>query len=108
MLENVRCTITSDEPRKLPVGGVVKDGARVTSICIVDSDHELDDKIDRIRATSRQPEFVKKANSFHLSAEARSSTLAAPTTGSIGRRSSIVDRRHTATNSVGDRVDSMA
>jgi protein PhnA len=41
--------------------GVVKMGTRVKNIRLVDSDHDIDCKIDGIGAMSLKTEFVKKA-----------------------------------------------
>jgi protein PhnA len=42
-------------------GGVVKGGAKVKNIRIVDGDHDIDCKIDGIGAMSLKSQFVKKA-----------------------------------------------
>ena len=42
-------------------GGVVKQGTKVKNIKLVDSDHNIDCKIDGIGAMGLKSEFVKKA-----------------------------------------------
>jgi protein PhnA len=42
-------------------GGVIKMGTKVKSIRLVDSDHDIDCKIDGFGAMSLKSEFVKKA-----------------------------------------------
>jgi protein PhnA len=42
-------------------GGVVKQGTKVKNIRLVDSDHDIDCKIDGFGAMSLKSEFVKKA-----------------------------------------------
>ena len=42
-------------------GGVVKQGTKVKNIRLVDSDHDIDCKIDGFGAMSLKTEFVKKA-----------------------------------------------
>jgi len=41
-------------------GGVIKMGTKVKNIRLVDSDHDIDCKIDGLRAMSLKSEFVKK------------------------------------------------
>jgi len=42
-------------------GGVIKMGTRVRNIRLVDSDHDIDCKIDGFGSMSLKTEFVKKA-----------------------------------------------
>jgi protein PhnA len=41
-------------------GGVIKQGTKVKNIRLVDSDHDIDCKIDGFGAMSLKTEFVKK------------------------------------------------
>lgn len=55
-------TVTVIKDLKLKgAGGVIKMGTRVRNIRLVDSDHDIDCKIDGFGSMSLKTEFVKKA-----------------------------------------------